>query len=44
MKNRFLKVSFAFVVITGLVAITGCKKGENDPFISLKTRKGRITG
>ena len=24
--------------------MTACKKGENDPFISLKTRKGRITG
>lgn len=44
MKNRFLKVSFALVAIVGLTAITGCKKGENDPLISLKTRKGRITG
>lgn len=44
MKNRFLKVSFALVAIAGLTAITGCKKGENDPFLSLKTRKGRITG
>ncbi|MCB0481117.1 MAG: hypothetical protein KDC83_06770 [Flavobacteriales bacterium] len=31
-----------FILILGTVA--SCKKGENDPLISLKTRKGRLTG
>jgi hypothetical protein len=44
MNNRFLKVSLALMTMVGLTTITGCKKGENDPFLSLKTRKGRITG
>ncbi|MBL4752642.1 MAG: hypothetical protein JKY52_03435 [Flavobacteriales bacterium] len=26
------------------LSFVGCKKGENDPFISLKSRDGRITG
>lgn len=44
MKNRFLKISFALIAIIGLTTITGCKKGENDPFLSLKSRKARISG
>lgn len=44
MKNKFLKILFALIAIIGFTAISGCKKGENDPLISLKTRKGRITG
>lgn len=44
MKNRILRVSFAFIAIAGLTAVTGCKKGENDPFLSLKSRKARISG
>lgn len=44
MKNRVLSISFALIAIAGLTTITGCKKGENDPFLSLKTRKARITG
>lgn len=37
------------IVFTGMFiliisAIVGCKKGENDPFLSLRTRKARITG
>ena len=27
-----------------LVNLTSCKKGENDPFLSLRTRKARLTG
>lgn len=44
MKNNILRISFAFIAIAGLTAITGCKKGENDPFLSLKSRKARISG
>lgn len=44
MKNSFMKLSFGLLVTIGLTTMTACKKGENDPFISLKTRKGRITG
>lgn len=35
------KILIAFLV---LGAVTACKKGENDPFLSLKSRKARITG
>lgn len=31
------------LVVSGLF-FGGCKKGENDPFISLKTRKSRLSG
>lgn len=44
MKNGILRVSFAVIAIAGLSAITGCKKGENDPFLSLKSRTARIAG
>lgn len=34
------------IVITaiGILSLQSCKKGENDPFLSLKTRDARITG
>lgn len=32
------------VSILGLLALQSCKKGENDPALSLKTRDARITG
>lgn len=44
MKNRILKVPFALIAIVVLTTIAGCKKGENDPFLSLKSRKARISG
>ncbi len=44
MKNRILSISFALIAIAGLTALTGCKKGQNDPFLSLKSRKARISG
>jgi hypothetical protein len=34
----------AFVAILTLTFLAGCKKGENDPFLSLKSRNARITG
>jgi hypothetical protein len=35
-----------FLLLTGLFStlLMGCKKGENDPFLSLKSRKARIAG
>lgn len=38
-----IKVALAALTIASL-AFSGCKKGEGDPFLSLKTRKGRIHG
>ncbi|MBD78400.1 MAG: hypothetical protein CL840_05740 [Crocinitomicaceae bacterium] len=37
MKNLLL-------ILAVVAALSACKKGENDPFISLKTRKGRLSG
>jgi hypothetical protein len=34
----------ALLLLTTVVTLQGCKKGENDPFISLKSRDARITG
>ncbi len=42
MKNRITKLSLFLLV--GILAITGCKKGANDPFLSLLSRDARITG
>jgi|TARA_R110000737_G_scaffold21067_1_gene39440 hypothetical protein len=44
MKKRILSISLAIIAIVGITTISGCKKGENDPFLSLKSRKARITG
>jgi hypothetical protein len=35
---------FAFILLTAVVILQGCKKGENDPFLSLRSRDTRITG
>lgn len=35
---------FAMAAIIAAGSITSCKKGENDPGLSLKSRKGRISG
>lgn len=32
------------LILAVLAALTSCKKGDNDPFISLKSRKGRLSG
>ena len=42
MKKRNFK--YAFVAILSLTFLAACKKGENDPFLSLRTRNARITG
>ncbi len=40
MKN----VLFTLIALVCLSIIPGCKKGENDPFISFRSRDARITG
>lgn len=40
MKKQILKLSLAIFTIA--LVFSGCKKGENDPFISLKSRTARI--
>jgi hypothetical protein len=40
-KNNF---KFALVAVLSLAFLAACKKGENDPFLSLKSRNARITG
>jgi hypothetical protein len=34
----------SLVVVSGAGFLQSCKKGENDPFLSLRTRRARITG
>ncbi|NOQ72118.1 MAG: hypothetical protein GQ574_08960 [Crocinitomix sp.] len=41
MKNRILTLT-ALLILTTVMG--SCKKGENDPFMSIKTRDARITG
>jgi hypothetical protein len=31
-------------ILFGIISLSGCKKGPNDPFISLKSRKARVVG
>lgn len=38
------KVRILIIVLTVLGAISSCKKGDNDPFISIRSRDARITG
>jgi hypothetical protein len=42
MKKSISLLSIALLVFTSML-ITGCKKGEDDPFISLRSRDARIT-
>lgn len=44
MKNRKVKFGTLAIVILLGISLQSCKKGENDPFLSLKTRDSRITG
>lgn len=41
MKKILFKVAILAVVISG---IQSCKKGEDDPFLSLRSRKARLSG
>jgi hypothetical protein len=40
-KNAF---KLALILFIGILTLEGCKKGENDPFLSLRSRDARITG
>ena len=42
-KMKNLKIALLMIVAV-IFILPSCKKGENDPFLSLKTRKARITG
>ena len=42
MKMRNLKM--AAIALIAVATLGACKKGENDPFLSLKSRNARITG
>lgn len=37
-------VIVAAVVLTTSIGFNGCKKGEDDPFLSLRSRKARVAG
>jgi hypothetical protein len=41
MKKYFLQISIILLAIT---VTSGCKRGEEDPFLSLKSRDSRVTG
>lgn len=41
MKKNILVIALGLLV--GSTVLTGCKKGENDPFLSFKSRDARIT-
>jgi len=42
MKNNIFK--FAMVLLVSVVAFSGCKKGEDDPGISFRSRSARFAG
>lgn len=42
MKKQFSVVLLGLVIVTA--SFVGCKKGENDPFLSFRSRKGRLAG
>ncbi len=42
MKKQFLTFGILLLLIAG--TLTSCKKGAEDPFLSLRTRKARLTG
>jgi len=42
MKKNSLKLVMAFFAL--VIAFSGCKKGEDDPFLSLRSRTARLAG
>ncbi len=44
--NHILKNSISMLLIVTVISVTfsGCKKGEDDPFLSLRSRKARVVG
>lgn len=39
-----MKTKIFLVIVAAITIFSGCKKGANDPFISLKCRKARVVG
>jgi len=39
-----ITLNLLITVMTSLAIFSGCKKGEGDPFLSLRSRKGRVAG
>jgi hypothetical protein len=44
MKNFSLRLLVIAVLVSSLASLNGCRKGEEDPFLSLRSRKARIAG
>jgi len=44
MNKNLIKLSILSLVMITTALFTGCKKGENDPFLSLRSRKARVVG
>lgn len=44
MKNLKIPSIIIFIGLFAIVGTSSCKKGDNDPFLSLKSRNARITG
>ena len=41
---KLINNRFAALLILSVFVLSACKKGENDPFLSLRSRNARITG
>ena len=39
-----MRIIFGFLIISSLSVLFGCRKGEDDPLISLRSRTNRLTG
>ncbi len=42
--KRFFSIALFSLVLALPMVITGCKKGEEDPFLSFRSRKARVVG
>jgi|GEM_PF-466728 len=44
MKNVRTMISLALIVLIAIPSLVSCKKGDGDPYLSLYSRKARLTG
>lgn len=44
MNKKIISISMLIALAIGSLEISSCKKGDEDPFLSLRSRKSRITG
>ncbi len=42
--KKWTVILFGLIVVSTATTVTSCKKGKNDPAISLKSRKARLSG